>query len=395
MSVVCISCETGIIPVVGVTTVWLDEKESTSVSKHCLLCNEAASKGHATAGMWSISRIDSENNAKPIMTPGVICASCCSIYGLDKTAERVTETDMVIARNSPSLLANTAIMSGSCSLCRVSVYDCDLVEHWQLVQDEMAVIRASMCGRRFWKNRSDMFRQIVWIPHEVEALLAHHQLSSLRTRGAARDFKGVSLWRLSYTSVMCGGCGKPGSPTRSIKKRCAKCKFAVYCDADCQKRDWNSGSHKAMCAYATQPCRPCECIQRQSMPVPGDIAYVHCSYNGSVTHVVTKPCSAFLCDVRRAFLFSLASSTFVPYQSYCLYDRAKAVIQTLWMLSLTVMTMKKRSLPNRFDAPQRAARAARPSHSHLNAPVSPTRTMRSWARSTVDIAHEDVYCGHT
>ena len=58
---------------------------------------------------------------------------------------------------------------------------------------------------------------------------------------------------LSDTSVTnrCVNCGNErpnGVPLAS----CSKCKIALYCGRDCQLIDWESGSHKAICAQATR-----------------------------------------------------------------------------------------------------------------------------------------------
>ena len=41
-------------------------------------------------------------------------------------------------------------------------------------------------------------------------------------------------------SKVCLVCLKPAD------KRCSKCKIALYCSIDCQRRDWNAG-HKGIC----------------------------------------------------------------------------------------------------------------------------------------------------
>lgn len=55
-----------------------------------------------------------------------------------------------------------------------------------------------------------------------------------------------------WWSCSCLVCGKPPpnnelSSSKSHHKRCARCKAAVYCSAECQKQDYIDGKHKAIC----------------------------------------------------------------------------------------------------------------------------------------------------
>ncbi len=57
-----------------------------------------------------------------------------------------------------------------------------------------------------------------------------------------------------WWSYSCLVCGKPPTTTASSSsskcahKRCARCKAAVYCSAECQKQDYTNGMHKANCS---------------------------------------------------------------------------------------------------------------------------------------------------
>ena len=62
---------------------------------------------------------------------------------------------------------------------------------------------------------------------------------------------------MSTTTPMCAACGKIGAPVK-----CARCRFAPYCNVECQKADWPL--HKGECADATPLRRESMAILRQA-----------------------------------------------------------------------------------------------------------------------------------
>ncbi|KAK1735088.1 hypothetical protein QTG54_014154 [Skeletonema marinoi] len=51
----------------------------------------------------------------------------------------------------------------------------------------------------------------------------------------------------SYSCLVCGKPPPNASTSSKSHKRCARCKSAVYCSAECQKQDFTGGEHKANC----------------------------------------------------------------------------------------------------------------------------------------------------
>jgi hypothetical protein len=56
---------------------------------------------------------------------------------------------------------------------------------------------------------------------------------------------------LSAKEGTCWDCGAKSCNDGSMLLRCAKCKMAQYCSAECQKRDWKN-SHKQLCPQLTE-----------------------------------------------------------------------------------------------------------------------------------------------
>ena len=47
-------------------------------------------------------------------------------------------------------------------------------------------------------------------------------------------------------------CGKELSGDPALRKRCARCKQALYCDQTCQRKHWREGGHREACVEP--PC---------------------------------------------------------------------------------------------------------------------------------------------
>jgi hypothetical protein len=50
-----------------------------------------------------------------------------------------------------------------------------------------------------------------------------------------------------FEKYMCGNCGAPPALGKQLL-RCGRCLKVAYCGADCQRRHWKEGGHKAACA---------------------------------------------------------------------------------------------------------------------------------------------------
>mmetsp|Transcript_4012 Transcript_4012/g.11433 ORF Transcript_4012/g.11433 Transcript_4012/m.11433 type:complete len:417 (-) Transcript_4012:51-1301(-) len=58
---------------------------------------------------------------------------------------------------------------------------------------------------------------------------------------------------LNYVAdvASCDFCGTP----EAGKHHCSRCKCAFYCSAECQKKDWKVGGHKAACPHFEETCQ--------------------------------------------------------------------------------------------------------------------------------------------
>ena len=79
-------------------------------------------------------------------------------------------------------------------------------------------------------------------------------------------------------------CGKqlPGDP--ALRKRCARCKQALYCDQICQKRHWREGGHKEACVEP--PCCTI-CLDGGDEPLPIQGGCV-CRGDAGLAHVACQ-----------------------------------------------------------------------------------------------------------
>ena len=60
-------------------------------------------------------------------------------------------------------------------------------------------------------------------------------------------------------------CGKELSGDPALRKRCARCKQALYCDRTCQKKHWREGGHREECVEP--PCCTI-CLDGGDEPLP-------------------------------------------------------------------------------------------------------------------------------
>jgi len=60
-------------------------------------------------------------------------------------------------------------------------------------------------------------------------------------------------------------CGKELSGDPALRKRCARCKQALYCDRTCQKKHWREGGHREACVEP--PCCTI-CLDGGDEPLP-------------------------------------------------------------------------------------------------------------------------------
>lgn len=82
----------------------------------------------------------------------------------------------------------------------------------------------------------------------------HHIKTTTHGELGARETSGIhtnSLIKMTTVELSCFNCLAPHTADH---KRCAGCKFAVYCGYECQVAAWDSG-HKATCASASMGVR--------------------------------------------------------------------------------------------------------------------------------------------
>ena len=79
-------------------------------------------------------------------------------------------------------------------------------------------------------------------------------------------------------------CGKelPGDP--ALRKRCARCKQALYCDRTCQKKHWQEGGHRKACVELPS-CTLCLDGGDEPLPIQGSYG---CRGDAGLAHVACR-----------------------------------------------------------------------------------------------------------